>query len=70
MRKTLEQMVKNSMYAMISIITFLFIWAMGVNLSDIKIVMPGPWEVIVDFVDSFYPSSWSLYYAYRIFYIV
>ncbi len=53
MRKILQRMAQNSMYAIISIVSFLLLWAIGVQLSDIKIVMPGPWEVITDFVDSF-----------------
>ncbi len=45
--------MKNSSYAVISIFAFLCIWAIGVHYSEIKIVMPGPWVVIGEFLDSF-----------------
>lgn len=53
MRKMLGNIAQDSVYAVISIASFLILWAIGVQLSDIKIVMPGPWEVITKFVDSF-----------------
>jgi NitT/TauT family transport system permease protein/sulfonate transport system permease protein len=53
MKKLILRMMKNSSYAIISIFTFLCIWAIGVHYSEIKIVMPGPWVVIAEFLDSF-----------------
>lgn len=53
MKKTLLTIARDSSYAVISILTFLILWAVGVHNSEIKVVMPGPWEVIVEFLDSF-----------------
>ena len=53
MKKMFLQFMKNSSYAVISIFIFLCLWAIGVHFSEIKIVMPGPWEVIREFLDSF-----------------
>jgi len=53
MRKTLGRMAQNGSYAAVSIASFLVLWAIGVNYSEIKVVMPTPWEVIRDFFDSF-----------------
>ncbi|GAB1483414.1 ABC transporter permease [Treponema sp.] len=46
-------MMMNSSYAVISIFTFICIWAIGVHYSEIKVVMPGPLKVISEFLDSF-----------------
>jgi NitT/TauT family transport system permease protein/sulfonate transport system permease protein len=53
MRKTLLKITKNGSYAVISIFAFMCLWATGVHYSAIKVVMPGPWEVVVNFLDSF-----------------
>lgn len=53
MDKNLRSLAKSSSYTIISIGTFLVLWAIGVHFSEIKVVMPGPWAVIVEFFDSF-----------------
>jgi len=40
-------------YGVISIFSFLVFWAVGIYFSEIKIVMPGPWQVIIGFLRSF-----------------
>ncbi len=41
------------LYSIISIFAFLLIWYFNVILTDLKVIMPTPWAVIVSFLDSF-----------------
>lgn len=40
-------------YPVVSIFAFLILWYLGVKNSSLSIVMPGPWEVIEEFIKSF-----------------
>lgn len=40
-------------YPVVSILAFLILWYLGVRDSRLSVVMPGPWSVILEFVNSF-----------------
>ena len=53
LKKRTKKLFEILFYPLISILVFLIIWDIGVRNSELSVVMPGPWEVIIQFLQSF-----------------
>ena len=53
LKKEPKKLFEILFYPLISILVFLIIWDIGVRNSELSVVMPGPWEVIIQFLQSF-----------------
>ena len=47
LKKRTKKLFEILFYPLISILVFLIIWDIGVRNSELSVVMPGPWEVII-----------------------
>ncbi len=55
-------------YPLVSILIFLIIWDVGVKNSELSVVMPGPWEVVSKFIQSFAVPIGKYTMVYHILY--
>ncbi len=67
-KNKMKKLLKMILYPTISVLAFLLVWAIGVANSNLSLVMPGPWEVIKQFVESFTNPIGKYTMLYHIFY--